>query len=472
MISTLYNFHLAAKATSSINVKKDLLREYAAAHGDSFRRMLLAVYNPRVNYYITALDEPAGFRPSVFVSLELIEDVLRGASTRASTRASTPAGTRASLRVLCEGADCSVYEALKLVIARDLQCGLNVSTINQVLGDVIPESAYMRCDLPKNVNLSEWPWNYGVPSQEKADGQFVNINNHAGGGVELLTREGGLMPIENFRELEHEVTAMLNPGTQTHAELVVHENGAALERKVSNGIIAHLIRGDGTLAPNQRVIAMAWDQIPLEEAKPRNKYRVEYQRRWNSLCEQVRTWQGGSAPALRLIPHRTVYSLAEAHAHYVEMLGLGKEGTIVKHPMGIWEDATSRNCIKFKLKVAVELRVKRLNPPNKSEGKNKDTFGSIACESEDGLLEVNVQGIADKERRRLWEMRESLPGAVITAEFNDVMEPKKAGDKHSLYLPTYVELRTDKTEADTLERIRAQFESAVRGSVVPQPASV
>ena len=42
------------------------------------------------------------------------------------------------------------------------------------------------------------------------------------------------------------------------------------------------------------------------------------------------------------------------------------------------------------------------------------------------------------------------------------MEPRKEGGKYSLFLPRCAEIREDKTVADTLEQVKAQFESVVK----------
>jgi hypothetical protein len=42
------------------------------------------------------------------------------------------------------------------------------------------------------------------------------------------------------------------------------------------------------------------------------------------------------------------------------------------------------------------------------------------------------------------------------------MKPSKEGGKYSLFLPRFQGLREDKNEADSLQRIIDQFESAVK----------
>jgi hypothetical protein len=43
-----------------------------------------------------------------------------------------------------------------------------------------------------------------------------------------------------------------------------------------------------------------------------------------------------------------------------------------------------------------------------------------------------------------------------------IMEPSRGGKKWSLFLPRVAEFRKDKTEADSLDKIKEQFEAAIQ----------
>ena len=83
-------------------------------------------------------------------------------------------------------------------------------------------------------------------------------------------------------------------------------------------------------------------------------------------------------------------------------------------------------------------------------------------QSSDGLLEVGVTGLKDEMRKNLWDMKDQLIAgeAIVSVRFNDIMKPKKEGELHSLFLPRFIELRLDKKEPDSLERVIEQFEAA------------
>ena len=98
------------------------------------------------------------------------------------------------------------------------------------------------------------------------------------------------------------------------------------------------------------------------------------------------------------------------------------------------------------------------------KGKYEDSVGSVVAETSDELLQVSVSGFDDATRQLIHENREGLIGNVITVRFNNIMEPKEEGEKYSLFLPRFVEFRTDKTEADSLERVKEQLQSAIKSA--------
>ena len=149
-----------------------------------------------------------------------------------------------------------------------------------------------------------------------------------------------------------------------------------------------------------------------------------------------------------------VKSIAEAFAHYAEKLKEGKEGTVLKRLDMVWKDHTSPGQIKFKLTAPCELKVVG---KTKGKGKNASTFGALMCESSCGLLKVNVgSGLKDFHRHEEWD------DAIITVKFNGINLSNNLNKKaHSLFLPVFVERRTDKSEADDLVRIQDQMQAAI-----------
>ena len=347
----------------------------------------------------------------------------------------------------------------RLILLKDLKAGFSESTVNKAVKDVnaayvVPTTPYMRCTLPAKSNMEDWDWSEGIYSQTKADGMFSNVNVREDSYVWVTSRGGTLFPA-GVLGIEEEIAATFTKGTQTHGELTIYIDGVMQAREIGNGIFNSLLKG-GSLEPGQVVVYDCWDQIPLSAAVPKGKYEVKYAERFANLTTQVHT---ANQPHVRLTETRIVKSMAEAVVHYKEHRARKLEGTIMKTGELIWKDGTSKDQVKMKEEIDVELRVKGFNP---GKGKNANTFGSIQCESECGLLEVNVSGMSDDMRAAIHADRANWPGKIITARSNSLLAPSK-GKKNglwSMFLPRLIEERMDKTVADTLEQIQAQFKAA------------
>jgi DNA ligase-1 len=354
------------------------------------------------------------------------------------------------------------------VLLKDLRSGIEESTINKVLKEfgtsalpyMIPEFPYQRCCLPKDADLDAFPWKDGVLSQLKSDGMFVNVNHGEHAAVDILSRNGRRFPLEQFAKLHEEIVATLKENTQSHGELLVRKNGKVLAREIGNGILNSVSKG-GEFEADEVPVFVIWDQIPLDQVKPKAVVKIPYYERLNSIVEQI---DASKTTFIELVENKVVHSLKEAMEHYKEMVALGFEGTIMKDPNSFWKDGTSKHQVKFKVEAECDLKIVGFRPGN---GKNEKYFGSIICQSSDGLLEVAVSGFKDKKqpgiptREEIHLMRDELLGTIMTVRSNTLMKPTGNNDKYSLFLPRFVEFRRDKTVADDLQKVKDQFDSAL-----------
>lgn len=346
-------------------------------------------------------------------------------------------------------------DLLTRIIKKDLRAGFSEETVNKACPKTIPTFPYMRCSLPKDSNWEKWNWADGIIVQEKADGMFLNIEHDAAGIITITSRAGSLFPIDKLDRLVESCQWSLAKGTQSHGEAVVYVGDAALPRQESNGVMNSILAG-GEVPPGHTVRYLAWDQIPLSAVVPKGKYEVPYRDRLRALIAGLTANKLQSD--VKLCPTSVVKTKAEAMAVYSRYLKAGKEGAVAKHPLAIWRDGNSKDQVKLKLKVPVELKVVGFN---EGTGKFVGQLGSLVCETEDSLLRVNVSGRGDAMRAEVWANQHQWLGSIITANSNSIMSPEKEGDLHSLFLPIFEELRMDKSVADTLQQVRDQFDAAV-----------
>lgn len=441
-------FHTVLAALNEIaavsgKIEKQKLVEMHLKNPD-FEKVIVLMLDPFKRFYIKNF-EPATAAPPQWDASDaydmfdrLANRTLSGSEARFACGRLVAAGFPADLMIR--------------ILEKDPKAGFGESTVNKVKKGLLPDFPYMRCALPKDAKFGTWNWKAGVISQEKADGMYATINKSRG-DISMMSRSGKPFNTDSFPNIVRE-SENLTDNTQTQGELlVINEAGEIQPREIGNGMLNKVAQG-GEWPTGYSAIYRAWDQIPLDQVKTKVKYNVGYAARLTNLFKQL----PNSSGAIAVIDTRIVRSMEEAKAHYAEMLEAGKEGTILSEGFAPWVDSTSKFKIKFKLTAPCELRVTGWRP---GKNKNKDLFGALICQSEDGFLEVGVSGFTDAMRKEIFENMNDWVGSVITVESNMVMAPSKDGKKWSLFLPRFAERRYDKDKADTLEKIKEQFDAAI-----------
>lgn len=343
-------------------------------------------------------------------------------------------------------------------ILKDLRCGVGAGTINRVHPGAIPDFAYMRCSLPKDAKLDQWPWAQGVFSELKADGMFARIRVE-NGVAQITSRQGLTFPRGALADIESAALALFpDGGVELHGELTIRQDGKLMHRKDSNGILNSMQDGGG-LPEVCTVMYDAWDLVPARLAVPGGRDETPYVKRFAALLDVVRS---RLQAVIDVIEYRMVYSRQEASDHFLEMLAKGLEGTVVKHPDMVWADGDSRGQIKYKLEFEVDLKIAGFNPGEPGK-RTEATFGSLICESACGTLQVGVSGFKREMEAYLHENRDLVIGGVITVRANDIVMPSDSSTLYALSHPRFVELRRDKGMADTLPHIINQLEAARAG---------
>lgn len=448
-------------ATSSKNEKIAILGEHI--HDSLMQQVLKAALDPTVSYGVTGIkgrditgtDDDAGAQFD-----DTTWHIINGLASRRLTGNDAQAEIEKEINRL----DAESSQLFARVLNMDLRAGFGESTVNKVKPGLIPEFPYMRCSLPKAVKLDKWPWAEGVVSQEKADGMFANVDHFDDGTVAIRSRQGSPFDTMKFPGVVSQVKALIKTGTENHGELlVVGPDGKVLAREIGNGMLNSVLSG-GDFPEGHRPMLVLWDQIPLGHAVPKGKCDTPYVIRFANLCDQL-TGMKEKGGSVQPIDARIVHSLDEAYAHYRELLAQGKEGTIIKHPDAIWKDGTSKEQVKLKLEVDVDLESIEIVPGTVGT-KNEGRPGSIKMRSACGQLVVDVTIKNEALRDAIERDPNVYLSKVWAVRANSIMKPAENDGVYSLFLPRMVEAgyRTDKSQADSLRGIQDQFESAVKAA--------
>jgi ATP dependent DNA ligase domain len=237
-------------------------------------------------------------------------------------------------------------------------------------------------------------------------------------------------------------------------EFVVYHNDQVLDRKTGNGILNSLQQGSD-IPDKHKVVYHVWDWRPEDK-----DCDIPYTKR----LETARKYDNGDT--IKVVKGVKVNNYQEALSVAGELIANGYEGGILKNMNMPWSSGTSKQQVKLKVECDIDLLAVEFVKGD-ANGKHANTFGSIKCRSSDGKIEVDVTGMPDSQRKHLFNNPQEVIGKVVTVTFNDIIESKTDRETASLFLPRFgnkkangwFEIRNDKLEADSSERIIEIFEA-------------
>ena len=420
-------------ANSSRNFKIEQLT--ANSDNETLREVVRMALDPFTQFYQRKIPKYTRGLPENTIKLEEGIDALFDLSHRIVTG---HAAIEHLTNVLTNLSDDDA-KVIERIIAKDLKCGVQVSTANSVWSGLIKEYPVMLCSQfdVKLVNKVKFP----ALVQTKMDGMRFNAIVKDG-KVEFRSRNG--KEIQLLGNLEKEFAAMAGiVDCVFDGELLVKEDGVILDRQTGNGILNKANKGTISKTEASKVHAAVWDVIPyayfVDGFCP-----VVYGKRWESLRAIYEDNQSGR---ISLVDSWEIDELDKAQTLFEYMLSTGQEGIILKDKNGAWEDKRAKHQIKFKGELECDLKIVGLEEGN---GKYAGMLGAILCESADGVVQVRVgSGFNDEHRKNLGE---EILDKIVAVKYN--MRIKNKLGEESLFLPIFVEIRNDKEVADSSKDIK------------------
>ena len=348
------------------------------------------------------------------------------------------------LRMLLSSVSADDAKVLERIIDKSLDCGVNSSTANKVWMGLIKEYPVMLCS-PFEQRLVD-KIKFPAYVQLKMDGMRFNAIVRDG-KCEFRSRNG--KEIQLLGNLEQEFIKLAgNVDCVFDGELLVMMPGddQFVDRQTGNGILNKANKGTISAEQAALVHATVWDVIPYVLFSD-SYCATPYSTRFSSLKKLV-----DQIPArdkkIWLVDSDIVENIDQANAKFEEYLGLGLEGIILKDGSGAWEDKRAKHQIKFKGELECDLKIVAVE---EGTGKYEGMLGAIVCESSDGIIKVNVgSGFNDEHRKTLKE--KDLLGKIVAVKYNTRIQNKSGAE--SLFLPIFVEVREDKTDADNSKDVK------------------
>lgn len=312
------------------------------------------------------------------------------------------------------------------VVEKDLQVGLNKTSVEKIWAGATNPIEVMLAG--SNLNKIYYP----AISQLKADG-CRTITKVEDGVVSFFTRNNKIIPL-TFEPLLQTLKQL--PSGTYDGELVMLRDKKVLSRKEGNGLINALIKGSN-IPPTLEPHLILWDVVGSEP----------YHERWGQLQDLAKPL---NCPWVSLVETRIVSDYNEAMTHYQELRKRGEEGSILKNLAGLWVPKRSQDLCKLKGEYTGEFQVVGWD---QGTGKNAGRLGSIKVISQDREVECWVgTGFSDQQREEY--TADFIVGSLVEVKYNELIQSKDPTKRVSLFLPRFIEIRFDKSQADTLEELQ------------------
>lgn len=398
----------------------------------TLKKVFWAAYNPEITFWIAAHPVVRSYAGTLSLDTA-IDEILANVASRKITG---NAGINFYLNVLSAMTEDDA-QVLRLIIDRDLRCGVQTPTINKIWKDLIPTYDVMLAGKePKHLQFPN------VVVQTKFDGVRCLVTHTADGSIILSTRNGST--ISCLESIHDEFQQFIGVGETWDGELVCYDKDEQpLPRKVSNGIANKAIRGTIDEKEIELLRFAPWDIVDVTQT-------LTYEKRLQALY--IAIYRVRNAKGLKRIipvPSMKVETLAEVEHLFEEALARGEEGVIAKNLYGLWEPKRSKNLCKFKAEETADLVVVDWEP---GQGKYEGQLGALVCESSDGKIRVNVgSGFNDEQRRYI--TKDNAVDRIVEIKYNAKIT-KKDGGVDSLYLPRFLQFRVDKTTADSSDDVK------------------
>lgn len=353
----------------------------------------------------------------------------------------------------------SDFEAsiIENIIDRDMKINLGTTSINKVFSGLIQKPVYMRCSTYNDKTSKKIK--YPALIQKKSDGTYREFTVSSG-VVQSLSRTGESYeyPVlfEQMKDLKDGVyvgelvvkasqwlldSLEADDKVTELKEKFLTNPDLILPRELGNGLINSLT------PPHNNIILELWDYITPEEysnARSKIENKVQYVDRFAGV-------RGISKDNIRPIEFKMVDNIREALKYTSEVMQSGFEGTILKNIHAVFRDGTSPDQLKLKLEIEADVRITGFTS---GTGKNLAYFGAITFENDEGTIkgQVGVSSMTEKLRNEIHANRDSMIGKIMEVQFNDLTRAR-GSETYAFSHPRFIELRNDKDEADTLEKV-------------------
>jgi DNA ligase 1 len=338
--------------------------------------------------------------------------------------------------------DIALRDILMKILTKRMNIGIGAKLINKAVGrELIPDASLMLASDDQK-EIEGWDKIY---CEEKYDGVRVIALGDREKGFQFYTRAFNELDKAKLSRIESELIQILH-NANIVGEVFFDGELTDLNRKSVSGKVTQILKGT---APDNIDKDFLFNVFDLEKSEvlkigkgttPFIKRRQELEFLMGFLKEESK---------VKLARQWVVDSMDEVNKIYEEIVALGGEGVILKSSHHVYECKRSKSWVKLKEVKDLDLEIVGWYP---GEGKREGYIGGFICTDKSKTLDVKIgSGFTEDDLKTLSVNPDSLIGRIAAIQYN-VPITDKFGNR-SLFLPRFIEVRSDKTEADDISSL-------------------
>ena len=403
-------------------------------------------FNPFITTKLHKLDLSQNLEVPEFPGFDtfknLVEDLKKAPAANDSLRSRANALINSTINEENLAEDMDLRVILMKILTKRMNIGIGAKLINKAIGrELIPDPSLMLASDDQK-EVANWDKIY---CEEKYDGVRVIAVGDREKGFQFYTRSFNELDKSKLSRIEGELVQVLNNASIV-GEVFFDGELTDSNRKSVSGKVTQILKGT---APNDIDKDFLFNVFDLEKAEvlKTGKGTVPFVRRRQELALLMGFLKDESK--VKLARQWVVDSMEETQKIYGLIVSMGGEGVILKPADHVYECKRSRNWVKLKQIQDCDLEITGWFP---GEGKREGFIGGFICKDASGTLEVRIgSGFTDKDLQELSQDPDSLIGKIAAIQYNEPITDKFGG--RSLFLPRFIEIRSDKTIADDMTKM-------------------
>ena len=335
-------------------------------------------------------------------------------------------------------------EVLVKILIKRMNIGIGAKLINKAIGkELIPDPSLMlaKDDIDKIDNWKK------IICEFKYDGVRVIAKISESGEIQFFTRAFNELSAIFLEKIEKEIRILADGKTGIFFDGELTD----FDRKSVSGKVTSILSGKSPKNIGDTFLFNVFD-IENNETLIIGKGKTKYPDRRSSLEGHFEGKEFQNICLGKKWELNTKDEIWDVYKHIVEVEK--GEGVILKSPEHVYECKRSMEWIKLKEIKDCDLEIIGFNEPNSmSIREKKGWIGGFLCKTSDGKLSTSVGSGFSEEL--LEEIKNNNPetyiGKIAKIKYNMLIEDKNG--LNSLFLPTFLEIRNDKTVADTFSKL-------------------